>query len=657
VTSGRLENDSRVQAPPARRSARDRTGADNDEMTPPVERGGTDVTSPGPSTPAGPRALQHSDAPTLRRPAVVARARALAVVVGVAVVAAAIAWLATRSLTSPEDARFEARAPEPSLITVAVEARTLSSNVVFRGTVLFSDTTEITVDAAGDAAPVVTGGLPAVGTELGEGSVVVEVSGRPVLLLEGVLPAYRDLRPGGRGEDVRQLEVALERLGFDPGPDDGVYDLATEAAVSAWYRALGYLPNEPSDEERTLLESARDRVDAADDAAADARRELEDMSQPLADSERLAAEYAVASAQRDVAAARVEQERQVGLSELAVTAAVAAEEVAQLGEASAVGRLAAAEAGVHPDTGVPPTAPELADLRTAVVHAATALAPARAALAQAIAERDRTVAAGADGVASAEESLAVAIAEHDERVAPPDAAGAQRAISNATEEMAEAQADLAALDAGVGVGVPRSEVMFLPQVPLRVNRVLVAVGDPATTPVMEVSGATLVVDGAVSAAERPLVTVGQHVRIDDEALGIALDGQISELADEPGTNDVGAGRYSVRVIPIGGDPQRLQGLNARVTVPVETTEREVLAVPLAALSAGPDGLARVQRVADDGTVAQVAVIVGLIAQGYAQVEGIDADLAAGDQVVVGLEGTTEATAADHPDNPIDRTSG
>jgi hypothetical protein len=68
------------------------------------------------------------------------------------------------------------------------------------------------------------------------------LSGRPVFLLRGDEPMYRDLGPGIVGTDVRQLEAALARLGYDPGAVDGRYDAATGAAVTELYRGAGHEP-------------------------------------------------------------------------------------------------------------------------------------------------------------------------------------------------------------------------------------------------------------------------------------------------------------------------------------------------------------------------------------------------------------------------------
>ena len=79
--------------------------------------------------------------------------------------------------------------------------------------------------------------VPAVkGSVLAEGDKALEVGGRPVLILQGKNPAYRDMRPGDNGPDVKQLEDALARLGLNPGTADGAYDPASDIL---WVGQLG----------------------------------------------------------------------------------------------------------------------------------------------------------------------------------------------------------------------------------------------------------------------------------------------------------------------------------------------------------------------------------------------------------------------------------
>jgi peptidoglycan hydrolase-like protein with peptidoglycan-binding domain len=117
--------------------------------------------------------------------------------------------------------------------------------------------------------------LPVRSTQLHEGDVMLTASGRPVFVLQGEAPAYRDLVPGLSGDDVRQLEAGLKRLGFDPGPVDGTYDEQTSAAVAEWYAAAGFEPFGPTAEqlaniralEQELAVATNNKL-AADDAAA-----------------------------------------------------------------------------------------------------------------------------------------------------------------------------------------------------------------------------------------------------------------------------------------------------------------------------------------------------------------------------------------------------
>ena len=117
--------------------------------------------------------------------------------------------------------------------------------------------------------------LPARNTQFKEGDVMLTTSGRPVFVLQGEIPAYRDLVPGTSGKDVRQLEEGLERLGFDPGPVDGTYDEQTSGAVAEWYKSAGYEPFGPTTEqlanlrtlELALGDATRNKLAAAAAAA------------------------------------------------------------------------------------------------------------------------------------------------------------------------------------------------------------------------------------------------------------------------------------------------------------------------------------------------------------------------------------------------------
>jgi hypothetical protein len=184
----------------------------------------------------------------------------------IVVVAALAGWLAGTLIRSPAEVAARRASPEPSPILIPAEERVLSSDVVTRGTGRFGSPQilSLTPTQLKGGRQLVTS-LPGVGMKLAEGDVAVEVSGRPVFLLRGSIPSYRDLGPGIVGEDVRQLEAALERIGFDPGPVDGTFDGGTEAALAGLYARAGSEPLRATEAdlaavrppEAELLENAR----------------------------------------------------------------------------------------------------------------------------------------------------------------------------------------------------------------------------------------------------------------------------------------------------------------------------------------------------------------------------------------------------------------
>lgn len=56
--------------------------------------------------------------------------------------------------------------------------------------------------------------LPSAGEVFRQGQVLYHVSGNPVILLDGTVPAYRALSDGMKGADVRELNAALVSLGY-----------------------------------------------------------------------------------------------------------------------------------------------------------------------------------------------------------------------------------------------------------------------------------------------------------------------------------------------------------------------------------------------------------------------------------------------------------
>ncbi|WP_371406050.1 peptidoglycan-binding protein [Kribbella sp. NBC_00662] len=192
------------------------------------------------------------------------RRRVLVSVAGVAVVSLGVGVAAGSRITSPEDAAAKTAPPKASQITVPVAKKALSSKVVGRGDASFDGAVNIRVETSGLSTPaIVTGKVPAVGSTITEGKALLEITGRPVIGLAGVLPMYRTLSPGSKGPDVLQLEQTLDRLGFDPGTVDDEYDLDTSAAVERLYEEAGYDAPEPDKQLTQEVDAAKKQVDAA----------------------------------------------------------------------------------------------------------------------------------------------------------------------------------------------------------------------------------------------------------------------------------------------------------------------------------------------------------------------------------------------------------
>jgi len=81
--------------------------------------------------------------------------------------------------------------------------------------------------------------LPRPGDRVGCGEVLYRVDDRPVLLVCGRVPAYRDLAAGDRGPDVRALNRTLRRLGLGDPPRGGEFTSATAQALMALQRGRG----------------------------------------------------------------------------------------------------------------------------------------------------------------------------------------------------------------------------------------------------------------------------------------------------------------------------------------------------------------------------------------------------------------------------------
>jgi hypothetical protein len=620
------------------------------------------------------------------------REKKLGVGLGVAAFLALAAWLVGQQIRSPAQIAAETAAPTASAITVPVERRVLSSEVIVRGTVRYGSPQPVVL-ASSDLKQSISGGgatdivttRPHQGARFGEGTAVMSVSGRPVFVLRGAQPSHRDLGPGAKGPDVRQLEAALTRMGFFPGPIDGRYDGQTASAVAAWYEKDGYTPFGPTDTQLEQLRTARAAAAQARDAYLQSKIAIQTAAHPVTSGEIAQARIdletardAVTTAVFDRRTARIkaraarELTRDSGAGALALLNeqrdnAAAASEVASKRAALGKANDDLAEAQRNLADAPPDTSPsELASLQAAVRQATDGIAAARADLDAAVAAANATRAAGRNDVTKALTDRRQAV--HDADLAAADFARARRALptarreatlaarrlrvlrtpgdsslqrlvasSSAREAHGTAQ-DVARLARKSGITVPANEVLFFPTLPLRVDSVRARRGDSVTGRVMTVSNSRLAIDSDLAINDAKLVRAGAPVKIEEPDLGIKATGVVSQVADRPGTHQVSPDRVYVAVTPKTA-PAQLLGTSVKLTIAVKSTKQAVLTVPVTALSVGADGSSRVQVQRPNGKTEYVTVVPGLAAKGLVEVRPVHGQLAPGDLVIVGERGS------------------
>ena len=572
------------------------------------------------------------------------RIKMLAGVLAAVAAAAGLAWVVGSRIESPADAAARTAAPAPSPILVPVEKRVLGSSVVTRGTVRFGLPEPISIapstlkPAAGLIAT-----LPLRGVQVPEGGALLTASGRPVFVLRGNLPAYRDLVPGIRGDDVRQLKEALTRLGYDPGTVDGYYSQQTAAAVARWYRAKGWEPFGPTREQLALIRTLeRDAGDA--NKVAQAAATAAAAAAPAVDAARAAAEHSARTAAAEVAARMAELHsleagRDTDLS-LALRNERAKADHANAAAESDLAAQIADEAFISLDPRQPETARMAAkaklELARATAHKTrleglTAVQAAERAAAQVggkieLAKSAVTSAQLAERSVRLEGEKQVRAATDAQKLAEYDA-------RLAGERARQLAADLNLAQDKLGVQLPVDELVFLRTLPVRVEEVKAIVGAPATGPVLSVTDNLLSIDSSLTLDSAPLVKPGMKVAIDEQALGVKATGTVQTVAGTPGTRGVD-GFHIYFEVRVDATPVKLDGFSVRLTIPIKSTDGAVTAVPMSALSLAADGSSRVQ-VHEEGELKYVTVKPGLSADGFVEVTPINGKLEVGQLVVVG----------------------
>ncbi len=567
----------------------------------------------------------------------------IASLTGIAVIAVG-SWVAGSKIESPADAAARTAPPIPSPILVPVELRTLGSSIVTRGTARFGLPQPISIAPSTlKASTSLITTLPLRNAQIMEGSVILTASGRPVFALEGQIPAFRDLTPGTKGDDVLQLEKGLRRLGFDPGPIDGLYDHLTGAAVSKWYRAKGWEAFGPTREQLAVVRILeKEWIDAAKiQILAVAATQA---AVPAVDAARATAEHNVRMASVELANKVAERRRLEQSLQNDTNRSVEEERAkATYADAAAAAELAAQiaeRAFIELDPRQPDTARINANARLEVARAAVQRTTLAGQVAIQVAERaamsvgDRLKQAEVSEISArtAEKSVRlegdrlVRAALDAQKLADLDA-------KQATDRERQLAADLEIAKRKMGVQIPVDELVFIRKFPVRVEEIKSQVGGSATATVMTVTDNQLSIDSSLSLESAPLVRPGMPVIIDEQALGGQAQGIVASIASTPGTRGVDHFHIYMEV-KVEPTTVKLDGFSVRLTIPVKSTQGAVTVVPVSAVSLAADSTTRIQVKRND-QLEYIQVTPGLSADGFVEITSVNGKLERGELVVVG----------------------
>lgn len=303
----------------------------------------------------------------------------------------------------------------------------------------------------------------------------------------------------------------------------------------------------------------------------------------------------------------------------AVTDAQAAEQSAQDGLAASQNDLSKAAAG--------PTAADVQEADNTVRSAQRALATAKAQTPE-----------DANAIGDLRDALDLASTQRHALDAVPDTSAEQLAVRSATAALSQAKAAITLAQQKALPTLPLSEVLYVGQLPARVDKVNAKQGVVLDGSAMTLSGTSVGLSGTVDPGDAKLMKSGDTASFDMPDGGTHA-AKVTTITPGASTDD----RTTIALTSdtlTAAQIQQLAGQNVKVSVPVGATKGAVLAVPEAALSAGPGGKTRVEVVDGDprdGSSAATHLVVvktGLAANGDVEVHPTSGSLHKNDLVVV-----------------------
>ncbi|MYR84908.1 HlyD family efflux transporter periplasmic adaptor subunit [Streptomyces sp. SID685] len=184
------------------------------------------------------------------------RAVLVAVAAGV-VLATALVSMAFLHDTAPDHPVTREKLPPH---TERIVRGNLVTEAVAAGTVQFTGARAVKNQLTGIAT-----WAPSVNSVITRGKRLYSVDNKPVILLRGDLPAWREFKSGmSDGEDVRMLEQNLAELGYTGFTVDDKFSSKTEAAVKRWQKNNGLPSNGKIELGRVVFTPGSVRIQSAE---------------------------------------------------------------------------------------------------------------------------------------------------------------------------------------------------------------------------------------------------------------------------------------------------------------------------------------------------------------------------------------------------------
>lgn len=176
------------------------------------------------------------------------------------------AWVAATRLESPDQAMARAMPPDPVPVVASLTRGHLAAPISLSAIAAPEHVVAVAAPAA--LTGVVTAAERSAGEALSSGSALLRVNGRPVFVLSGAFPLFRDIAPGDSGDDVAAVQAALAAVGYTTGRDRaGSYGAGTQAAVRKMYELAGHKAPQvtltPSVSDSNSPAAAADSTDAS----------------------------------------------------------------------------------------------------------------------------------------------------------------------------------------------------------------------------------------------------------------------------------------------------------------------------------------------------------------------------------------------------------